>query len=151
MNRSRIQIAKTDIVRHFDALSDHVLKAKEIYEILAEQRDFWRLAQNITAERFIEFLEKHSKLKEYVFRFPQRTEKCYVWDQAPLLAILLGLKKNLHFSHYTAMRTHGLTEQSPKTIYLTDERTASSASERGSKITQTDIDNAFQKPARTSC
>lgn len=150
MNRTRIQIAKPDIVRHFDALPDHVLKPKEIYAILAEQRDFWRLAQNTTAERFIEFLEKHSKLKQYEFRFPQRAEKCYVWDQAPLLAILLGLKKDLHFSHYTAMRAHGLTEQSPKSIYLTDERTAPHANERENKISQADIDNAFKKPARAS-
>lgn len=150
MNRTRIQIAKPDIVRYFDALPDHVLKPKEIYAILAEQRDFWRLAQNTTAERFIEFLEKHSKLKQYEFRFPQRAEKCYVWDQAPLLAILLGLKKDLHFSHYTAMRAHGLTEQSPKSIYLTDERTAPHASERENKINQADIDNAFKKPARVS-
>jgi len=150
MNRTRIQIAKPDIVRHFDALPDHVLKPKEIYAILAEQRDFWRLAQNTTAERFIEFLLKHSKLKQYEFRFPQRTERCYVWDQAPLLAILLGLKKDLHFSHYTAMRAHGLTEQSPKSIYLTDERTAPNASERKNTISQADIDNAFKKPARAS-
>ena len=150
MNRTRIQIAKTDIVRHFDALPDHVLKTKQIYAILSEQRQFWRLAQNTTAEQFIEFLEKHSKLKEYEFRFPQRAEKCYVWDQAPLLAILLGLKKDLHFSHYTAMRTHGLTEQSPKSIYLTDERSASHASERKNKISQSDIDNAFRRPARAS-
>lgn len=150
MNRARIQIAKTDIVRHFDALLDHVLKTKQIYAILSEQRHFWRLAQNTTAERFIEFLEKHSKLKEYEFRFPQRAEKCYVWDQAPLLAILLGLKKDLHFSHYTAMRTHGLTEQSPKSIYLTDERSASHAGERKNKISQSDIDNAFRRPARAS-
>ncbi|MBP6421658.1 MAG: hypothetical protein KA271_02080 [Propionivibrio sp.] len=150
MNRTRIQIAKPDIVRHFDALPNHVLKAKEIYAILAEQRTFWRLAQNTTAERFIEFLEKYSKLKQYEFRFPQRAENCYVWDQAPLLAILLGLKKNLHFSHYTAMRAHGLTEQSPKSIYLTDERTASHTSERENTISQADIDNAFKKPARIS-
>ena len=150
MNRTRIQIAKPDIVRHFDALPDHVLKPKEIYAILAEQRNFWRLAQNTTAERFIEFLEKHSKLKQYEFRFPQRAEKCYVWDQAPLLAILLGLKKDLHFSHYTAMRANGLTEQSPKSIYLTDERTALHASERANKISQADIDNALKKPARAS-
>lgn len=150
MNRTRIQIAKPDIVRHFDALPDHVLKPKEIYAILAEQRNFWRLAQATTAERFIEFLEKHSKLKQYEFLFPQRAERCYVWDQAPLLAILLGLKKDLHFSHYTAMRALGLTEQSPKSIYLTDERTTSHASERDSKISQADIDSAFKKPARAS-
>lgn len=150
MSRARIQIAKPDIVRYFDELPSRVLKPREVYAILSEQRAFWRLAQNTTAERFVEFLLKHSKLKQYVFRFPQREEKCYVWDQAPLLAILLGLKKDLHFSHYTAMRAHGLTEQSPKSIYLTDERTTQVESSRETEISQAAIDAAFQKPARSS-
>lgn len=148
MNRSRIQIAKADIVRHFDGLPTRVLKAKDIYDVLSEQRDFWRLAQNTTAEQFIGFLLKHSKLKLYEFEFPQRTERCYVWDAAPLLAILQGLKKDTHFSHYTAMRAHGLTEQTPKTIFLTEERTSSSVGT--GELKQEAIDAAFRKPARTS-
>jgi len=148
MNRSRLQIAKADIVRHFDGLPNRVLKAKDIYDILAEQRAFWRLAQNTTAEEFIEFLRKHSKLKLHEFAFPQRAERCYVWDEAPLLEIVQALKKDLHFSHYTAMRAQGLTEQTPKTIYLTDERTTATAATGALK--QEAIDAAFRKPARTS-
>lgn len=149
MNRSRIQIAKADIVRHFDALPKHVLKAKDIHDILAEQRGFWRLAQNTTAEQFIEFLTKHSKLRLYEFAFPQRPERCYVWEDAPLLAILQALKKGIHFSHYTAMRAQGLTEQTPKTIYLTEERTTATVA-ASSELRQEPIDAAFRKPARTS-
>jgi len=148
MNRTRIQIAKPDIVRHFDALPSRVLKAKDIYDVLSEQRNFWRLAQTTTAEKFIEFLLKHSKLELCEFEFPQRTERCYVWNSAPLLAILQGLKKDLHFSHYTAMRAHGLTEQTPKTIYLTEERTGASIG--SAQLKQDAIDAAFRKPARTS-
>ncbi|MDP9995767.1 hypothetical protein J2W28_005941 [Variovorax boronicumulans] len=148
MNRTRIQIAKPDIVRHFDALPSRVLKAKDIHDVLADQRNFWRLTQTTTAEKFIEFLLKHSKLELCEFEFPQRTERCYVWNSAPLLAILQGLKKDLHFSHYTAMRVHGLTEQTPKTIYLTEERTG--ASMGSAQLTQEAIDAAFRKPARTS-
>lgn len=148
MNRSRLQIAKTDIVRHFDRLETQVLKQKDIQDVLTEQRSFWRLAQNTTADQFIEFLLKHSKLKLHDFEFPQRRERCYVWGHAPLLAILQILKKDLHFSHYTAMRAHGLTEQTPKTIYITDERTTATVS--SSALKQETIDAAFHKAARTS-
>lgn len=148
MSRSRIQIAKADIVKHFDALPSHVLKLKEIRAILADQRTFWRLAQNTTAEQFIEFLEKHSKLKSLEFDFPQRVEKCYVWGDVPLLAVLLGLKKDLHLSHYTAVKMLGLTEQSPKSIYLTDER--SSYSTEREPLSQSDIDQSFSRPERIS-
>ena len=149
MSRSRIQIAKADIVSHFNGLPSHVLKLKEIRAVLAEQRGFWRLAQNTTAAQFVGFLEKHSKLKLYEFQFPQRSENCYAWGEVPLLTILLNLKKGLHFSHYTAMRMHGLTEQLPKSVYLTDERTTSHPTER-EKLSQTDIDHAFKRPARIS-
>jgi predicted transcriptional regulator of viral defense system len=149
MSRSRMQIAKADIVSHFDGLSSHVLKLKEIRSVLAEQRGFWRLAQNTTAAQFVSFLEKHSKLKLYEFPFPQRGEKCYAWGEIPLLTILLSLKKGLHFSHYTAMRMQGLTEQLPKSVYLTDERTTSHPTER-EKLSQSDIDHAFKHSARIS-
>ena len=79
MSRSRMQIAKADIVSYFDGLSNHVIKLKEIRAVMAEQRGFWRLAQNTTAAQFIGFLEKHSKLRLYEFPFPQRGEKCYAW------------------------------------------------------------------------
>jgi hypothetical protein len=144
-----MQIAKADIVSHFDALPHNVLKVKEIRAILAEQRGFWRLAQNTTGEHFLSFLEKHAKFKRYDFPFPQRAERCYAWGDVPFLTILLGLKKDLYFSHYTAMRMHGLTEQLPKSIYLTDERKVVYRGDR-EPLNQSAIDTAFGNPARTS-
>ncbi|CAK0040682.1 type IV toxin-antitoxin system AbiEi family antitoxin domain-containing protein [Burkholderia pseudomallei] len=149
MNRSRIQIAKTDIIKHFDELPTHVLKLKEIRAILANQRAFWRLAQSTTAEHFIAFLRQHAKLRKIEFPFPQRAEQCYVWGDVPLLVILLSLRKNLYLSHYTAMRLHGLTEQSPTTIYITDERSSSDQHERA-KLSQPEIDQAFSRTPRVS-
>ncbi|MGF6782471.1 type IV toxin-antitoxin system AbiEi family antitoxin domain-containing protein [Paraburkholderia sp. GAS334] len=149
MDRSRIQIAKADIVKHFDGLPQHVLKLKDIRAVLASQRAFWRLAQNTTAEHFIAFLKKHAKLREIEFLFPQRPESCYVWGDVPLLTILLSLRKDLYFSHYTAMRLHGLTEQSPTTTYVTDERITHDQRQRA-KLEQSDIDRAFSQAPRVS-
>lgn len=149
MNRSRIQIAKPDIVRHFDALPQHVLKLKEIRAILSSQRAFWRLAQNTTTDQFIAFLQKHSKLQVAEFAFPQRAEACYTWGEVPLLSVVLSLRKNLHLSHYTAMRMHGLTEQLPHSIYVTDER-STPPPPPGPPLDQAQIDAAFAQPVRTS-
>jgi hypothetical protein len=152
MNRTRIQIAKADIVKHFDQLPKHALKLKEIRTILASQRAFWRLAQSTTAERFIDFLKEHAKLREVEFPFPQRAERCYIWGDLPLLSILLSLMKDLYFSHYTAVRLHGLTEQSPTTIYITDERSSSGGSDQREpvKLGQAEIDQAFSRAPRVS-
>lgn len=149
MNRSRIQIAKPDIVHHFDTLPQHVLKLKEIRVILSSQRAFWRLSQSTTTEQFIEFLQKHSKLKVVELAFPQRTETCYTWGDTPMLSVVLGLRKNLHLSHYTAMRTHGLTEQLPHSIYVTDERSTPPPAVSHA-LDQAQIDAAFARPVHTS-
>lgn len=149
MNRTRIQIAKADIVKYFDDRPLHVLKLKDIRAVLASQRAFWRLAQSTTAEDLITFLKKHSKLRGIEFPFPQRPESCYVWGDVALHTILLSLRKDLYFSHYTAMRLHGLTEQSPTTLYLTDERTTHDPRQRP-KLEQTDIDRAFNRAPRVS-
>lgn len=149
MAQSRIQIAKADIVNHFDGLPKHVLKLREIHAIVAEKRGFWRLAQNMTAAQFIGFLKKNSKLTELTLPFPQRQETVYVWGNVSLFTVLLALRKDLHFSHYTAMRMLGLTEQSPQAIYLTDERKAAYKSEREA-LSQAAIDLAFSRPPKIS-
>lgn len=149
-SKSRIQIAKPDIVRHFDNLPSHVLKLKDIQAILASQRAFWRLAQNTTAQNFIGFLQSHAKLHEIEFAFPQRTERCYVWGEVPLLSILLSLRKDMYLSHYTAMRVHGLTEQSPTNLYLSEERSSPAQPRDRPQIGQAEIDEAFRRPPRVS-
>src|SRR5260221_3597644 len=122
MNRARIQIAKPDILRHFDQLPEKVLKLSDIAAILSEQRAFWRLTQNTSTGVFIKFLTEHGKLRRLDFPFPYRKEHRYTWGDVPLLEVLLTIKKDAYFTHYTAVRMHGLTEQVPKTIYLNHEQ-----------------------------
>lgn len=122
MSKARLQISKPDIVKYFDAYDSHVLKLTEIAAILSRERAFWRLAQRTTTQQFIKFLMEHSKLKRLDFPFPYRSEIRYTWGNVPLLQVLLTLKKDAYFSHYTAVRMHGLTEQVPKTIYLNHEQ-----------------------------
>jgi hypothetical protein len=122
MSTSRIQIAKADIFSFFDQSSSHVFKPKELAAILTAQRGFWRLAQSTNTTDFVKFLTDYGKLKLIDFQFSARPEKCYVWGELPLLQVLSHLRSGVHFSHYTAMRMHGLTEQVPKSIYMTAER-----------------------------
>lgn len=147
MAKTRITIAKPDIIRFFDDHQMRVFKFREIAAILSDHRDFWRLAQRTTTDHFIEFLTKHSKLKLIEFKFPQRPKKCYVWGDVPLYEILLRVQKGVYFSHYTAMQMHGLTEQIPKTIYVTSEHSA--RTERVF-ICQAEITAAFAGSARVS-
>lgn len=148
MTKTRIQIAKSDIVAHFDSLKSPVLRLKEIAAILSEKRGFWRLAQSTHTAHFIKFLSQNSKLKKFEFEFPHRPETCYTWGDVPLLEVLLHLKPGGYFSHYTAVRMHGLTEQVPKSVYLTVER--STPTPAGTVIDQQQINEAFARPPRVS-
>lgn len=148
MNRSRLHLAKADITAYFDTFGSRVFGTKDLQTILNEKRSDWRLAKSTTPEQFTEFLIRHARLKSYYLPFPQRAAWCYAWGDAPLLAALLGLKRNLHFSHHTAMRLHGIAERPPDAIYLTEER-VSSPSPSG-PLRQAAIDEAFRKPARIS-
>lgn len=150
MTRSRIQIAKADIVECFDEFPARVLKLKQIQAILTRHRAFWRLAQSTTAEQLIDFLKVHAKLRELDFPFPQRAERCFIWGDVPLLTILLSLRDNLYLSHYTAMQLHGLSEQTPTTIYITDERSSASGQHPRDMLDQADIDLAFGRAPRMS-
>lgn len=147
MKKARIQIAKPDIIKYFDESPQRVFKLSDIARILVSERGFWRLAQSTTTQNFIDFLTKHGKLTRLSFPFPYRKEHRYVWGHIPLLEVLLTLKAGAYYTHYTAVRMHGLTEQVPKTIYLNHEQRPHIAS---SNLEQERIDAAFSRAARVS-
>jgi predicted transcriptional regulator of viral defense system len=146
-NRSRLQIAKSDIVALFNGMPTRVFKSKQIGEILSEHRASWRLAQNTTTADFIAFLGKSGDLKEISLAFPNRGEILYVWGSVPMMEMLLHVKAKSYFSNYTAMRMHGLTKQVPTSIYISHERLHATPR---SSINQVNVDRAFARPPRTS-
>ena len=148
MNRSRIQIAKQDIMAFFSEEMPPILRERQIATALSQQRRGWRLAQNTTLTAFINFLMKSGPLMRHTFEFPNRPETVYTWGEAPTMEMLLHIKTHSYFSHYTAMRMHGLTEQVPKLVYISHERSTESTPNHD--ITQEAIDEAFQRPARVS-
>ncbi len=126
-----------------------IFKTTDIAAILTQERGFWRLAQKTNTDAFIDFLVRSGRLKAYNFNFPSRLSQVYAWGDAPLLEIVLSLRPRASLSHYTAVRIHGLTEQIPKTIYVTHEP-AELHAKRDSTLTQDAINAAFQKPERST-
>lgn len=148
---SRIQIAKADIVKAF-AAGPRVLRTHDVAELFNQQRDFWRLTKSTSLASFARFMTEKTNLKPVRFAFPQREVSGYTWGEVPLFETLLGLVENSYYSHYTAVRIHGLTEQLPKTIYLSREKSSSSANgrEQSEPYEQKAIDAAFSGPPRVS-
>ncbi len=146
---TRLQIARKDILRTLDEHPSRVFRQRDIEAILEKNRNSWRLAQSTRRGAFIEYLTKSGKLKRLDFPFPFRKEIRYAWGEVPLHEALLTLKPDCHFSHYTAVQMHELTEQDPKTIYLNFEQPAKAAA--AGRLEQGRIDLAFaRKPRVTS-
>lgn len=148
---SRIQIAKPDIVKEF-AQGPRVLRTQDLARIFDEKRDFWRLTKSTSLRNFTAFMVEKTDLKPISVDLPQRKISGYTWGDLPLLETLLGFVENSYYSHHTALRIHGLTEQVPKTIYLNQERSKHSTS-RDAAFTpyeQHAIDDAFRRPPRAS-
>lgn len=148
---SRIQIAKSDIVKAF-AAGPRVLRTQDVAEVFNQQRDFWRLTKSTSLASFVRFMTEKTNLKSVRFGFPNREMSGYTWGDVPLLETLLGLVEHSYYSHYTAVRIHGLTEQLPKTIYLSREKSSGSAvgREQLEPFDQKAIDSAFSRPPRAS-
>jgi len=148
MAKTRISIAKPDIVKLFNEKSQKIFDSSEIQRILDENRSFWRLAMSMSYSDFVNYLVEKTKLKKQVFKFSYRPIVRYVWEDAPLYELILSLKPNSYFSHYTAVYFHDLTEQAPKTIYINFEQEQKPRPK--SSLVQERIDAAFNRPTRLS-
>jgi hypothetical protein len=144
---TRLQVAKDQILEYFNSLPNRVLRLSDLRRILTEERGQWQLAKSTTPAGFMEFLTEQGSLRKLHFPFPHREETRYTWGEVPLLEVVASIKPEGYFSHYTAMRLHGLTEQIPKTIYLNHEQAPHTPSDT---LDQRNVDNAFRSKPRVS-
>ena len=117
-------------------------------KILADNRKYWRLAQNTTTGRFIDFLLARTRLKKAELKFPSRKEVRYLWGDVSPYALALSIRPRSYLTHYSAMHIHGLTEQIPKTVYVNAEQPPKRAP--NASLSQERIDAAFRRAPRKS-
>jgi predicted transcriptional regulator of viral defense system len=147
MARSRISIAKPDIVRHFEEANQRVYTRRQLEEHLASNRRFWRLTESMTVQAFVQYLLQNTKLQLHKFSLPNRPTDRYTWGDASTLELVQSLRPEGYFSHFTALQLHGLTDQDPKTIYLNFEQQSSGGD---GELRQQSIDGAFKRNCRVS-
>ena len=148
MTKSRFRIAKSDIIEHFNSLGNNVYNINDISRILDDYRKFWRLPVSLTAEGFAKLLITYTQLKLHNFEFKSKNIQRFTWGNISIFGIASSLEKNAYLSHYTALFLHGLTDQIPKKIYVTYEQPQKPKVNK--KLSQADIDDAFNKPPRVS-
>jgi len=145
--RSRISIAKPDIVQTFEQCIQRIYTHNDLEHILSDNRSFWRLTQSLTTNSFIQFLLENTKLKLQQIKLPNRPTNRYTWGDVPTLEIIQTLRPEGYFTHFSAMQLHGLTGQVPKTIYFNFEQRATGG---GGQLNQESINRAFKRKCRVS-
>lgn len=148
MAKTRLQLAKPEIIRCFEALSGKIIRYRDISRIVSENSNSWNLAQSTTIRKFIQSMLKHTKLRQAVLVFPGRRETRYFWGEFPEYQLALSLKRGAYFTHYTAMSFHDLTDQLPRTIYLNVEQPPKRFGD--ASLAQGRMDAAFKRKPRIS-
>lgn len=145
--RSKLFIAKPDIVRAFDLAERRVWTVEQISELMDKERELGRLPKSQPLSSFIQFLVKHTELRVATFQFPGRKFTRYLWGDSSIFELASSARPGAYLSHYSAVYLHNLSEQTPRTIYVTREQPYES---KGSELIQERIDNAFQRSVRVS-
>jgi len=144
--KSRFSIAKQDIIKVFEESDIKVFNHSYISEILQDNRQYWRLTESLTSNKFIELLLRNTSLKKYNLKFKSTVKTLYSWNKVDITDLALGISKKGYLSHYSAVFYHGLTEQIPKSIYINLEQ--GKKEDRKNSIKQELIDRALKKPAK---
>ncbi|MCK5708688.1 MAG: hypothetical protein KAI43_13655 [Candidatus Aureabacteria bacterium] len=147
-NRSRLEISKKDIISVFENSNKKAYSESDLTGILLEHSDFWRLGQNITTGKLIEFLIKKRILNIAKLKSERGDIVRYYRGDDFLYEIALSIRSRSYLSHYTAVFFYGLTDQIPKTIYVNYEQSRKNTGNVSLK--QKGIDDAFKKPVRVS-
>lgn len=136
--RTRFYKAHREIAHFFDKSGLRVFTKQDLAEILASKASEWNLPIQYNNKSFrkdlINFLDFKAlfidKYEVFSYKVPE------------YLDIFQRIKKLGFFSHYTALRLHGLTEQTPYQVFISTAR-KNTVSEN--TISQEAIDEAFKK------
>ncbi len=112
---------RVEIGQYFDSLAEKVLTKTDLDAILRENRSQWQIPRAITTLDFIQLLIADGKVQGQMFDFPTRKFVRYTRNGPSVSEVILSLKPGCHFSHYTAMYLHELSD-SPPAIYVNFEQ-----------------------------
>jgi len=150
-NKPRITVARPFIINELEKLRTNVFDANMLNDIFETNKDKWRLPLSMDLEGFMEALSHQDFINYANFDFPGLPHRRIFFNPGASVYEISALAvPRAYLSHYSAVSLWGLTEQIPKTIYITQEQSASPAKAEKGELSQQGIDVAFRKPQRQS-
>jgi hypothetical protein len=149
-NKSRFYIVESSIKSFFTESEIKVFSESELDSILEEKRTLWNLPISMNVGKFIDKLLISNILskKEITFDKLLSKKERYIISDATVFQVAISLINKSYLSHYSAAFILGLTNQIPKTIYISFEQSKKNITR--SILQQEAIDSAFSKEQRIS-
>ena len=149
-NKSRFYIVESSIKSFFTNGEIKVFSEVELGIILEEKRTLWNLPISMTTGKFIDKLLNSNILlkKEITFDKSVSKKERYILADVSVFQMATSLINKSYLSHYSAAFILGLTNQIPKTIYISFEQSKKNVIR--SVLQQDAIDLAFSKEQRIS-
>ena len=123
-NKSRFVVAENKIKSFFKEGIKKVYSKEQLGRILEQNRVLWNLAFSMNNDKFIEKLLSSEILikREIIFNGYLAKKERYLTSNASVFQVAVSLVNKSYLSHYSAVYFHGLTNQVPKTIYISFEQ-----------------------------
>jgi hypothetical protein len=119
-----------------------------LIDLINENRNKWGLPISYTPNKLLKKCIELSLLKAIELLDGQNKITRYIFGTPSIFEIAVSLKPKTYISHFPALQLNGLTNQIPKTIYLTHELSKKTSLVR--TLSQESIHQAFSKPQRRS-
>ena len=146
-NKTRLQIAKKDIIVFFSQREQRVYRERELEQLLAQQRDGWRLAAGTRVRGFLDLMLGATPLRPVVVQAGGQPKTYYTWGEVTAFELGSHLVPRAFLSHYSALYLHGLTEQIPKQIFVNQEQSARQLVSQPA-LTQAELTEAYARPVK---
>lgn len=145
---SVLTLAQSKIEQYLSDLDKNVFLETDLKSIFNRNKKKWDLTYSTTFEKFVNHLLKRSYLS--FIEVPEFNKTIYLWKENTLTdeavyEVALTIKPRSYISHYSAMFLLNLTEQIPKTIYVTYDRESPINKRKNIDLLQESIDCAFSK------
>ena len=145
---SVLTLAQSKIEQYLSDLDKNVFLETDLKSIFNRNKKKWDLTYSTTFEKFVNHLLKRSYLS--FIEVPEFNKTIYLWKENTLTdeavyEVALAIKPRSYISHYSAMFLLNLTEQIPKTIYVTYDRESPINKRKNLGLLQESIDRAFNK------
>lgn len=109
-----------------------------------ENRELWGLP-GIQLADFIRRAEQSKLIQSVRISLARGGATRYLIGDPGPFTVALSLSPHSYLSHYSAMQVHGLTDQTPRTVYVNVEQRLQAG---GGTLTQGAIDRTFSRPCR---